>query len=316
MSYRPMPLRSDVTSVLSLAEAVADDFSRAPAVFSSGERAATDLISELVTYQQFNSSRKNLHLNDQSNFESSLTANLQPCRDALKNMLDIRQKYGREAKLGIMEGMRWRLDEKRFEQEVATLQQDTRRLRELVQELQRSAVTSTWTDQRQVREEYQPNRDGAFGAPVLQTTVSIAGVQYAAHPAPAQTQRTSATTFASQDSFTSQTPNPAEMCPNGSGCRRPRCHLDYLHPNAPKCENGKNCGTRNCEKWHPKSAHCPKGPSCPIAGCEKAHPWPREPAVSPLNTSYLPSESSFASTTGSVTQPGAVVVVTGERFIT
>jgi hypothetical protein len=102
------------------------------------------------------------------------------------------------------------------------------------------------------------------------------------------------------------------MCPNGSGCRRPRCHLDYLHPNAPKCTNGKNCGIRNCEKWHPKSAHCPKGPSCPIVGCEKAHPWPREP-VSPL-ISYLPSENSFASTAGTVTQPGGLVVVTGEPF--
>jgi hypothetical protein len=312
-----MPLRSDVASVLSLAQAVADDFSRAPAVFASGERAATELISELIAYQQFNSSGNNPHPNNQSNFESSLTANLQPCRDALKAMLDIRQKYGRDAKLGLMESVRWARDEKRFEQEAATLRQDTTRLRELVRELQRSAL-STSTNQRQVREGYQPpNRDGAFGAPtILQTTVSIAGVQYASHPAPAQTQiRTSTPSFASQNSFTSsQTPTLTEMCPNGSGCRRPRCHLDYLHPNAPKCENGRNCGIPNCEKWHPKSAHCPKGPSCPIVGCEKAHPWPREPPVSPLISS-LPSENSFTSTTtGSVTQPGGLVVVTGELF--
>jgi hypothetical protein len=102
------------------------------------------------------------------------------------------------------------------------------------------------------------------------------------------------------------------MCPNGSGCRRPSCHLDYLHPNAPACKNRKDCGIRNCENWHPKSAHCPKGPSCPIVGCKKAHPWPREP-VSPL-TSYLPSENSFVSTAGSVTQPGGLVVVTSEFF--
>ncbi|KAG7285056.1 hypothetical protein NEMBOFW57_009676 [Staphylotrichum longicolle] len=325
MPSPPMPMRSDVTSVLSLAQSVADDFSRAPAVFSPGERAATELVAELIAYQQFNSSRIDPHPNNQSSFESSLTANLQPCRDALRNMLKIRQKYGGESQFGVMEGIRWRRDEKQFEQEAATLQQDTRRLRELVQELRRSAATSTWANQRQVQDEYRPNRDGAFGAPVLQTIVSISGVPFAAHPAPVQTQRASTTGFTSQNSFTSQhsytsqnsftsqTPGPTEMCPNGSGCRRPRCHLDYLHPNAPKCENGRNCGTQNCEKWHPKSAHCPKGPSCPIVGCEKAHPWPREP-VSPLMSSYAPTENSFSPTTtgsvGSVTQPGPVVVVT------
>jgi hypothetical protein len=320
MSYQPMPLRSDVTSVLSLAQVVADDFSRAPAVFSSGERAATELISELIAYQQFNSSRQIAHPNNQFNFDSSLTANLHPCRDALKNMLDIRQKYGREARLGPMDSVRWMLDEKRFEQEAATLRQDTTRLRELVQ-LQRSAITST--NQRQVREDDQPNRNGAFAAPVLQTTVSILGAQYASPPPPGQTQRTSTPNFASQNSFASQnnfvsqnsfasrTPTLTEICPNGSGCRRPRCHLEYLHPNAPKCENGKNCGIQNCEKWHPKSAHCPKGPSCPIVGCEKAHPWPRDPVSSLI--SYLPSENSFTSTTGGVTQPGGLVV-TGEPF--
>ncbi len=143
MSYQPMPLRSDVSSVLSLARNVADDFSRAPPVFSSGESATNEFISELSEYQQFNPSQNFSHLSSQSNFESSLTANLQPCRDALKNMLDIRRKYGRDAKLGPMESMRWMVDGKRFEQEVATLQQDTRRLRELVRGLQRAALPST-----------------------------------------------------------------------------------------------------------------------------------------------------------------------------
>ena len=342
-----MPFRSDVSSVLSLAQNVADDFSRAPSVFSSGESATNEFIAELNAYQQLNSSRNNSHPNNQSNFESSLTANLQPCRDTLRNMLDIRLKYGRDAKLGTMESVRWRLDEKRFEQEVVTLRQDTARLRELVRELQRAALTST--TQRQVREEYNPNRDGTLGAPVLQTTVSIMGAQYASHPAPAQTQRTSTTSFASpnpfatpnrfaspnpfasqnsfppqngftpqssppsQTSFHSQPPTLTEMCPNGSGCRRPRCHLDYLHPNAPKCDNGKNCGIPNCEKWHPKSAHCPKGPACPIVGCDKAHPWPREPASPPI--SYLPRENSFTPTTGGVMHSGGVVVVTSELFV-
>ncbi len=347
MSYQPMPLRSDVSSVLSLAQNIADDFSRAPSVFSSGESATNEFIAELNAYQQLSSSSNNSQPNNHSNFESSLTANLQPCRDALRNMLEIRSKYGRDAKLGAMESVRWRLDEKRFEQEAATLRQDTTRLRELVRELQRAALTSR--TQRQVQEAYQPNRGGTFGAPVLQTTVSIAGVQYISHPAPSHSQRTSIANFSSpnrfvspnsyssqnssisqssiasqntfspqnsfttqsssqsQNIFSSQTPILTEMCPNGSGCRRARCHLDYLHPNAPKCDNGRNCGIPNCEKWHPKSAHCPKGPSCPIVGCEKAHPWPREPASPPI--SYLQRENSFG-----VAQPGGMVVVTGEPF--
>jgi hypothetical protein len=46
-------------------------------------------------------------------------------------------------------------------------------------------------------------------------------------------------------------------------------------------------------------------------GCEKAHPWPRDPVSSLI--SYLPSENSFTSTTGGVTQSGGLVV-TGELF--
>ncbi|KAK3346553.1 hypothetical protein B0T25DRAFT_552275 [Lasiosphaeria hispida] len=349
MSYQPMPFRSDATSVLSLAQTVADDFSRAPAVFSPGEHAAIELISELRSYQQFHSTRSsnnNNHPNSQANFESSLTANLRPCRDALKTMLDIRQKYGRDAKLGFADSIRWRLDEEQFKQQAASLRQDTARLRELVQELQRSAVVSSTRQQQQ-----QPSRDHGFGAPALhtQTTVSIGGIQYASYP-PQHTQRTSTTSFTSPSTSQNQNQTPTEMCPNGSGCRTPRCHLDYLHPNAPPCGNGKNCGVRNCDKWHPKSTLCPKGPSCPMVGCDKAHPWPREPPVPPV--SYPPDEGSFSSfsntmtdvsstmgsrspqpsewdsrgaptrqmpwrgtgttlTTGPVTQPGGPIVVTG-----
>ncbi|KAK0708502.1 hypothetical protein B0H67DRAFT_341486 [Lasiosphaeris hirsuta] len=295
MSYQPMPFRSDVTSVLSLAQTVADDFSRAPAVFSSGEHAAIELISELRSYQQFHSTHNRNNNNDpnsQANFESSLTANLRPCRDALKTMFDTRQKYGRDAKLGMKDNLRWVLGAGQFEQQVTRLRQDTARLRELVHELQRSAVVSSTSQQQ------QPHRGNGSGAPALlqtQTTVSIGGIQYASYP-PQHTQRTSTTNFTS----TSQDQNRTltEICPNGSGCRTPRCHLDYLHPKAPGCESGKNCGVRDCDKWHPKSALCPKGPSCPMVECDKAHPWPRESPVPPA--SHPRDEGSFSSSTNTI----------------
>jgi len=288
---QPMAFGSDATSVLSLAQNVADEFSRAPAVFSPGQRAAIDLISELRSYQQFHSARNTNHPNSQANFESSLTANLRPCRDALATMLDIRRKYGRSAKLGVTDSIRWRLDEKQFEQQAASLRQDTARLRELVQELRRSAVVSSANQQ-------QPIRDRGVETPSFETKtiVSISGMQYSPYPHQ-HTPTPPAPGISSAPR--NQKPAPSEMCPNGPGCRTPRCHLIYLHPHALTCVDGKNCGLRNCEKWHPKSALCPKGPSCPMVGCDKAHPWPREQPIFPL--SHTSNESSFSSLSSYVT---------------
>ncbi|KAK3326176.1 hypothetical protein B0H66DRAFT_600310 [Apodospora peruviana] len=283
MSYQPMAMRSDVTSVLSAAQDAVGEFSR-DAIFSSGEHAAIDLLSELRSYQRFHYTRTSNNNNDpttQANFESSLTANLLPCSNALRIMLDIRRKYPRDGKLGFLDKTRWKRDEKEFEQQAKALRQDTARLRELVQTLQQSAVVSSGSQQQ------RPSHDRGFGTPAFQTqtTVSIGRVQYASPPPQQYAQGTSSTN--SFNSISPQNQNnrttPTEMCPNGSGCRTPRCHLQYRHPDAPECENGRNCGLRNCEKWHPKSAHCPKGPSCPMVGCDKAHPWPREQQpVSPI----------------------------------
>ena len=292
-----MPFRNDVTSILSLAQTVADDFSCAPRVFSEGEQAAMELTSELRSYQQFHSARG--HPNNQADFESSLTANLRPCRDALDAMREIRQKYGpggRDGKLGIADSVRWRLDETRFRQQAADLRRDTARLRELVQELQRSAVVSSMTQQQQ---QHQPNRDGGqFRASAFQTQTTISVYPYPHSPQHIQGGTSAAASFTSNSQNENQSQTPTEMCPNGSGCRTPRCHLNYLHPRAPSCPDGRNCGLRNCEKWHPKSPLCPTGAACPMVGCDKAHPWPGEP---PPPAAFPVSEGSFSSLNTSMT---------------
>lgn len=292
-SSRPMSFPSSVASVFYLAETAADDFSSAPTVFRSGEQAATELILELRSYQQFHAARNNNSPNSQAAFESSLTANLRPCHDALQAMLAIRRNYGSDKNLGFVDRARWMRDERQFEQHAASLRQDTARLRELIQELQRSATVSSTSAQQQ---HDKPSREHGFGAPALQTrtTVSFGGIQYTAQP-PQQPPVPSTTNFTANRYFQtqSQDPKPTMMCPNGSGCRTPLCHKTYRHPDAPECSKGKNCGIQNCDKWHPKSPLCPTGSSCSMIGCNKAHPWPRDPpqAVSPI--SYAPSGSGF-----------------------
>ena len=233
MSYQPIPFTSDVANLLSLAQGVANDFSRAPRVFSAGEQAVFELISELRFYQQSNSTRTVNNNQQQHDAHSPLIAHLRPCRDALDAMAQIRRKYpfSSHGNLGFMDRMRWKFRHaSQFARRVAALRQETARLREMVHELRRSM--------------------SAVATPSNST----------------QTRTATATAR----------PTPTKMCPNGSGCRTPCCHLRYLHPGAETCENGKNCGIRDCQKWHPKSAVCPKGTACPRAGCDKAHPWPQE----------------------------------------
>ncbi|KAM7210734.1 hypothetical protein V8F06_013878 [Rhypophila decipiens] len=74
MTYMPQAIPSGTTveAVLNLAQNVAHDFGSAPAIFSSGERAAIELASELGSYQQLSSALIHPVL--------PLTANLIPCR--------------------------------------------------------------------------------------------------------------------------------------------------------------------------------------------------------------------------------------------
>lgn len=269
-SSRPTPFRSSVAGVVYLAETAADEFSSAATVFSPGEQTATELVFLLRSYQQFHAALDNNSPSSQADFESSLTANLRPCHDALQAMLDMRRNYGSDKNLGLRDRGRWMLDEKQFMQHAASLRQDTARLRELIQQLQRlAAVGSTST------------HPGSTTALPPQTIIPIGQVPYAAPPPQqppiASTGRSPPTRRYPQPQTQSQDAKPTMMCPNGSGCRAPLCHKTYRHPDAPKCANGKNCGVKNCDNWHPKSALCPAGPSCPMVGCDKAHPWPRDP---------------------------------------
>ncbi|KAL2150433.1 hypothetical protein VTH82DRAFT_6996 [Thermothelomyces myriococcoides] len=250
-SHTPMPFDCDIPSVLSLARSVAADLSRAPDVFMPGEGVVNALVMELEVLRRLCSSARPSQANGGVLDESSLAAHLLPCRAALKNMLDIRQRYAGQT-LGLGDSLRWRRDEKRFDKEIAALQQATTQLRETSQLLQQTSMVSS----------SRPPQERS------NTASSQSGRGFRSNMA---SLTTTGSTLSSGDS------PPLPMCPRGSGCREPYCHQRHSHPGAPKCEDGKNCCTPGCTNWHPKSPYCPNGPTCPTidSGCPKAHPWPR-----------------------------------------
>ncbi|KAM7182795.1 hypothetical protein V8F33_014013 [Rhypophila sp. PSN 637] len=296
MAYMPQAIPSGTTveAVLNLAQNVAHDFGSAPAIFSSGERAAIELASELGSYQQLASAL--IHP------VSPLTANLIPCRDALENMASIRRKYphGRNAKLRLSDTLQWNTKDKReFEGQVAKLREDTGRLRELVRELQRSAIESLRNHHQQQQQQQQQQQargrapDVNFnGAHMVQTTVSVASSSTASF-----TPRN--TPYAPNNTKSKAT---LPMCPNGPGCRTPSCGFNFNHPRAASCEDGKNCSKLGCQLFHPKAAFCDKGPSCSMVGCEKAHPWPRDASRQATASVY-----SYASADRSIGSPNPSV---------
>lgn len=259
--YSPMPFDCDLPTVFSLARSVAAELSCGPEVFIPGEGVVNALILELDALRRLCSASDG---RTSGVDDSSLAAHLLPCRAALKNMLDIRQKYPGQT-MGFGDSIKWKRDEKRFEKEVAVLRQATTQLRETSQLLQAAAVNSQ-------------SRAGSTTARGFQSHVSVSIAQGA--PAISQVSLSRSSTASLQGMTGSQTPGDTAtlpMCPRGSGCREPYCHQKCNHPGAPKCEDGRNCCKQDCPKWHPKSPHCHYGPNCPKieSGCTKAHPWPR-----------------------------------------
>ncbi|KAL2170703.1 hypothetical protein VTG60DRAFT_4545 [Thermothelomyces hinnuleus] len=266
-----MPFDCDLPSVLSLARSVAADLSRAPDVFVADESVVNALVLELDVLRRFCSARAGQAGGVD---ESSLAAHLLPCRTALKNMLDICQRYTGQT-LGLGDGVRWKRDEKRFEKEMAALRQATTQLRETSQLLQQTAAASP----RPQAGSPSPGQSSRGFRSTVSVSVSIAPSGPAAASQVSlplsRSSTASLTTMGSIPSPGDATPLP--MCPRGSGCREPYCHQKHSHPGAPQCEHGKNCCIPRCSKWHPKSPYCPNGPGCPNIdwGCSKAHPWPR-----------------------------------------
>lgn len=263
MPSPPMPFDSDVTGVLSLARSVARDFSRAPDVFIPGEIATNALIAELESYQSIYTSPQGY---ETSLYESSLTAHLLPCRQALKVMSEIRAKYPID-RFGFGDSFKWNLDKSRFEKGTEALRQATTQLRETVQAVKQAQNVA----------QLQPRTESKSRGPRYQVPTQITLV----HETMVSAQES--TSYVPQASASQNAaPAPAAqrelpMCPNGPGCRQPNCGLTNSHPWAPSCEDGRNCCVKGCQKFHPKTAHCPRGPGCPdmYSGCTKAHPWPR-----------------------------------------
>ncbi|KAK4098677.1 hypothetical protein N658DRAFT_488217 [Parathielavia hyrcaniae] len=307
MSYSPMRFGCDVPNVLSLARSVAADFSRAPDVFYAGEKAANALISELDRFQRLRSSQTSQASGAD---ESSLAANLMSCRSALINMLEIRKDYPGQ-RMGLHDNWKWkRAHERRFEREAAALHDATTQLREIIQLLQTPPVSPQ-----------PPRRPPPAPAPAqptqrwqpTQSFRSQVSVQIAQGPIVSQVSLPRSlsgglTSPAGSQNTGDEGPKP--MCPRGSGCREPFCHLRNHHPSAPECEAGRNCCVSGCSKWYPRSPHCPNGPDCPtinsVPGCTKAHPWPRPPvqasnsywSLSTAQTQPAPAEQSEYSTWG------------------
>ncbi|KAL2193208.1 hypothetical protein P885DRAFT_64226 [Corynascus similis CBS 632.67] len=136
--YSPMPFDCDLPTVFSLARSVAAELSCGPEVFIPGEGVVNALILELDALRRLCSASDG---RTSGVDDSSLAAHLLPCRAALKNMLDIRQKYPGQT-MGFGDSIKWKRDEKRFEKEVAVLRQATTQLRETSQLLQAAAVNS------------------------------------------------------------------------------------------------------------------------------------------------------------------------------
>ncbi|KAK4449008.1 hypothetical protein QBC34DRAFT_101705 [Podospora aff. communis PSN243] len=236
MPTSPMSFEADVTNVLSIARSAVRDLSRAPSAFAAGEAAADALVVELQYLQNISQAGG---LN-----QTSLTAHLMPCRQALKSILEVRTKYPLDS-FGFGDRLNWNLDKRRFEKDVEELRLGTARLRETVKAI-REAGASNQTNPVQTAKPMCPNGSGCRQAGC--------GLRND-HPH-------------------------APTCKDGKDCCVAGC--TKFHPKTGHCPNGPACPNfrSGCPKAHPwprsppSNAWCPARQSCPgyDGACPMKHP--------------------------------------------
>ncbi|KAK4168333.1 hypothetical protein QBC43DRAFT_117059 [Cladorrhinum sp. PSN259] len=316
----------NVERVIALAQEVVDACRglQVSREFTSGATAANAVISTLRDFQIY-SETHSIHISLGST-DSVLTAHLTPCRQALEKMREIQKRHGQGSGNRVTRLMA--KPEEKFERQTVALNDALHRLREMVQGLRQGAVrhvarpeevsthqqleeipphspapSQQSTGQQDTNRQSTPSLPASVQSPVPIIINIVNSPQYGQ---PSQPQITHPV-ISSTTGFRTTTSNARtrlSMCPNGSACRTPSCHLNYEHPHARTCDKGKNCSIYGCNNWHPKSAWCPDGPSCNwrVNNCDKAHPWPLQ-ETSSSQTSEPASQGSQGS--GIVSEPSS-----------